>query len=305
MSIRKHTAKNGTTSYGVRINRGAGGMEWVGTYPTAQAGQGSPSASALAHGPACASSLTCADWAARFLARYSRERKDSSVRHRPLRAQALHSPTSATGRSTRSPASRRSTGPSASRPRRMPVVITLMNAALDAELIDRNPFRGLQRATRGRSDDAPPTTEELDRIVQACAVHGAYAAQMRALVLFAAYTRHAARRAVRARAGRRRPRRDAHRRAPPALPRPRRPAEVEQAAPDRAHPAGARGARAAAAPGRARVPAPSRAGGSRSRRSRATGASCSPPPGSSSTSTSRRSTGPCTTCTSSSGCRRG
>ena len=68
------------------------------------------------------------------------------------------------------------------------MVITLMNAALDAELIDRNPFRGLQRPTRGRSDDAPPTTEELDRIVQACAVHGSYAAQMRALVLFAAYS---------------------------------------------------------------------------------------------------------------------
>jgi integrase len=73
-------------------------------------------------------------------------------------------------------------------PSKLPIVVTLFGAAVDAELIERNPFRGLGRRTRGRSQQHPPTEEELSSLLAACAVHGWYAPQMRALITFAAYT---------------------------------------------------------------------------------------------------------------------
>jgi integrase len=71
---------------------------------------------------------------------------------------------------------------------RIPVVVTLFNAAVDAELIERNPFRGLSRRTRGRSDEHPPTEEEMNRLVAGCSALGWYGPQMRALLIFAAYS---------------------------------------------------------------------------------------------------------------------
>lgn len=61
-------------------------------------------------------------------------------------------------------------------PSKLPPVITAMNAAVDAELIERNPFRGLSRRSRGRADDHPPTPDELTVILDACSVLGDYAA---------------------------------------------------------------------------------------------------------------------------------
>jgi integrase len=54
--------------------------------------------------------------------------------------------------------------------------------------VDRNPFRGLSHRSRsrGRSDEHPPTEDELTRLLDACEVHGWYAPQMRALITFAA-----------------------------------------------------------------------------------------------------------------------
>jgi integrase len=63
-----------------------------------------------------------------------------------------------------------------------------LGAAVDAELIERNPFRGLGRRTKGRSEQHPPTEDELSHLLDACAVHGSYAPQMRAFVTFAAYS---------------------------------------------------------------------------------------------------------------------
>ena len=67
-------------------------------------------------------------------------------------------------------------------------MVTLFGMAVDTELIERNPFRGLGRRTRGRSDERPPTEEELSELLDACAVHGWYEPQMRSLITFAAYT---------------------------------------------------------------------------------------------------------------------
>jgi integrase len=60
--------------------------------------------------------------------------------------------------------------------------------SLEPPLEDRDPFRRLTHRSRGRSDQHPPTEDELSRLLDACAVHGWYAPTMRALVTFAAYT---------------------------------------------------------------------------------------------------------------------
>jgi hypothetical protein len=108
--------------------------------------------------------LTCGEWAERFLARYRRYCKDSSY---DTAKSALARFTDDFGN-----------GPIVSITRleaidwaewvaayRLPVVVTLFNAAVDAELIERNPFGGLSCRTRGRSDEHPPTKEQMDRLV--------------------------------------------------------------------------------------------------------------------------------------------
>lgn len=131
--------------------------------------------------------MTCREWADRFLARYRREHKASSYGtiqqslsrfldefgDRPVgsvsRIEAMDW-AQATPRSV------------------IPAAVTLFNAAVDAELIDRSPFRGLGKRTRGRSDLAPPTDAELDKLLDSCSVLGWYADQMRSLIRFAAHT---------------------------------------------------------------------------------------------------------------------
>jgi integrase len=71
---------------------------------------------------------------------------------------------------------------------KVPIVVTLFELAVSEERIGRNPFRGLSRRTRGRRDDHPPTAEELDALLEACDVLKDYAARMRALLIFAAYS---------------------------------------------------------------------------------------------------------------------
>jgi integrase len=70
----------------------------------------------------------------------------------------------------------------------VPIVVTLFNAAMEDELVDRNPFRGLGRRGKGRADMAPPTEEELEQLRDACSALADYAPTMRALITFAAYT---------------------------------------------------------------------------------------------------------------------
>lgn len=51
-----------------------------------------------------------------------------------------------------------------------------------------SPARGLsEKRTKGRSEDKPPTEEEFQRLIDACAVHGDYEQMMRATFLFAAF----------------------------------------------------------------------------------------------------------------------
>jgi integrase len=66
--------------------------------------------------------------------------------------------------------------------------VTMFNAAVDDELIERNPFRKLAERTRGRADEIPPTEKELQALLDACDALGDYADQMRNLITFQTYT---------------------------------------------------------------------------------------------------------------------
>jgi integrase len=186
MAIRTHTAKNGRKSYGVVVNRGAK-KEWVGSFSSRREAR-QAEAKALANPKPAATNMTVAEWVERFLARYERERKDSSY---GTARSALQRFVADFGDRRLNSISRHEAMEWAERvpPSRVPMAVTAMGAAVDRELLERNPFRGLShRRTRGRADQAPPTDTELGQLLDACRVHGDYAAQMRNLVVFAAYS---------------------------------------------------------------------------------------------------------------------
>jgi integrase len=69
-------------------------------------------------------------------------------------------------------------------------VVTLYNHAIDDDDIPlpRNPFRKLSRRSKGRSEQAPPTEAEFQRLLDSCSALGDYQHMMRALTKFAAFT---------------------------------------------------------------------------------------------------------------------
>ena len=131
--------------------------------------------------------MTCDVWVERYLAHYERKYKDSSsdtargALRRFLTDFGGRPLPSITRMEALDWAERVPAGVAA-------VVVTCMNAAVDAELLERNPFRGLGRRGRGRAEQAPPTEEEFERLLAACATLGSYAPQMRSLIVFAAYS---------------------------------------------------------------------------------------------------------------------
>jgi integrase len=187
MAIRTHASKTGRKTYGVLVHR-SGGKEWIGTFPTMREAR-QAEAKALADPKRSTESVTVAEWVEKFLARYEREHKDSS--YDTARA-ALRHFVADFGERPIGSITRLEAIEWADRvpPSRVPVVVTCMNAAVDRELIERNPFRGLSHRvkSRGRADEHPPTHEELGQLLDACHVHGDYAPQMRNLIAFAAYS---------------------------------------------------------------------------------------------------------------------
>jgi integrase len=174
--------------YAGRVYLGHGKRHWVGRFDTKRERD---AAVARAKVELCrrrdSSALTCGEWAERFLARYRRDRKDSSY---DTAKSALALFIDDFGDRPIVSITRLEAMDWAERVAayRLPVVVTLFNAAVDAELIERNPFRGLSRRTRGRSDEHPPTREEMDLLIAGCSALGWYAPQMRALLIFAAYS---------------------------------------------------------------------------------------------------------------------
>jgi integrase len=131
--------------------------------------------------------ITCAGFVDQYLARYERERKDSS--YDTARSSLARFKADFGSRMLASVARHEAIEWAESvPPSRVPIVVTLFNVAVDQELVNRNPFRGLGHRTRGRRDEHPPTADEFDRLLAGCAALGDYAPQMQALLIFGAYT---------------------------------------------------------------------------------------------------------------------
>jgi integrase len=188
MSTKQRTRK----TYVGRVYLGGGRKgrryKWVGRFPTKKARDDAVAAARVELQRAAPSGdLTCSEWAERFLTRYRREHKESS--YDAARSGLRRFLADFGDRLLRS-INRPEAMDWADRvpPSSVPTVVTLFGAAVDAELIDRNPFRRLTHRSRGRSDHHPPTEDELSLLLDACSIHGWYAATMRSLITFAAYT---------------------------------------------------------------------------------------------------------------------
>jgi hypothetical protein len=166
MSARHRTRK----TYTGRVYLGDGQYHWVGRFPTKKARDDAVAAARVELRQGVPEAITVGHWAETFLARYRREHKQSSYNttERGLRgflADFADRPLRSISRAEvmmwadRQPASR------------LPSARTMFAAAVDAELLERNPFRGLVRLSRGRSDDSPPTPEELSALLDSCSVH--------------------------------------------------------------------------------------------------------------------------------------
>lgn len=187
------SAKKRSWSGRVFIGRGEHGKQqfhWVGRFPTKRE-RDNAVAKARTERPweaREADTITCAEWVERYLDRYARTSKASSLDtarnalkgfraeygHRPV---ASITPVEAEDWAQTVPASYTSH------------IVAMLNYAKRMQIIAANPFDGLGGARgRGRADENPPTVEEIDRLLDACDTLGGYAQQMRALITFAAYT---------------------------------------------------------------------------------------------------------------------
>jgi len=140
---------------------------------------------------------TCDEYVDRYLAEYERIRKDSSFVTQRERLGRFRQDFA--GRSLAIPRAEakdwingegRWASKGAVRASCVPAVVTLYNHAIDEDdlPLERNPFRGLGKRTKGRSDEAPPTEEEFGGLLAACSTLGEYAQTMRALILFGTFT---------------------------------------------------------------------------------------------------------------------
>jgi integrase len=171
---------------------------WIGRFPTRRERDDAVAEARVALRLGGSPTLpTCDAYVDRYLVEYERTRKDSSYVTQRERLRRFRSDFA--GRSldvSRAEAKDwvagegrwAAKGPAPARC--VPPVVTLYNHAIDEDdlPLERNPFRGLGRRTRGRADQAPPTEDEFSRLLAGCSALGEYAQTMRALVLFATFT---------------------------------------------------------------------------------------------------------------------
>lgn len=179
MILKRKTSK-GKVRYGVRVDR-AGEQVWIGTFATLGEAR---TAEAKARTGAPRSRITCDVYADHWLAGYTARRKSSSADTaesalRKFKADWKGIPLAAVTRMEAENWARKNQW-------RVPTVVTMFNAAVDAELIPRNYFAGLSHKGRGRRDNTPLTVVEVERLAAiAQRLHGPH---MRAFVVFAAYS---------------------------------------------------------------------------------------------------------------------
>lgn len=179
MIIRRKTA-SGKTRYGVRVDRN-GKQEWIGTFATLGEAR---TADTNARAAAPRTKMTCDEYTDHWLEGYLGRAKGSSydTAASALRKFKVDWAGIALSTVTRMEAERWARKNNW----RMPVVVTVFNAAVEADLIARNPFAGLSHKGPGRRHNKPLTVAEVDRLAAiAERLHGQ---TMRAFVLFAAYS---------------------------------------------------------------------------------------------------------------------
>jgi integrase len=134
-----------------------------------------------------AETITCDEWADRWLAKVEREQKASSLGTarqalKAFRAEFGHRPI---GSIDDVEAEDWILGVP---PSSVPPTVTAFNYAVKMRVIGHNPFAGKGTRPRGRADKAPPTEKEFQALLDACDVLGGYGPQMRALVDFGSLT---------------------------------------------------------------------------------------------------------------------
>jgi integrase len=184
--IRPHTGKDGTKTYGVRIHRGEGRYEWLGTFPTRREARRAEADALLRRRKQ--PRVTLDEIVERFLAEYERTRKASTVGHARDATRVLLRDFSGTlvDRIDRHDAER------FAREHEwvLPVTVTLFNYAQRHGLIESSPFAGLSRKrSPGRRDLEPLTVDEVEQLgAAAAAAHGWYGPTFQALIIFGAYS---------------------------------------------------------------------------------------------------------------------
>jgi integrase len=138
-------------------------------------------------------SLTCDEWADRYLARYERlvekrERKVSSLGTARGSLQSFRATFGSREVGSIEPVEAEDWAQTVP-PSAVPQVVAMFNYAKRMRVIAHNPFDGLGGGSgRGRADEAPPTLKELQALRDGCAALGAYGPQMRDLIDFASLT---------------------------------------------------------------------------------------------------------------------
>ena len=133
-------------------------------------------------------SMTCNEWADRYLARYERQNKASSL---DTAARSLKAFRTAFGDRQMSDITHVEAEDWAQTvsPYAVPQAVAMFGYAKRMRVIEHNPFDGLGGGRgKGRSEQDPPTVKELEQLRQACSVLGEYGPQMRDLLDFAALT---------------------------------------------------------------------------------------------------------------------
>jgi integrase len=173
-----------------RIYIGNGQYKWIGRYPTKREANHAKAEALIAHkaGRTDAGSMTVQAFADRFLHDYQRDHKESSYMTAASQLQPFLREFG--GRDLRSLT--RTEAKDWARDAKqswLPTVVTLLNVAVEDDLLEKNPFRGLARRSPGRGELAPPSEEDVERLLEACSVLGSeYGPRFRAFVVFAMHS---------------------------------------------------------------------------------------------------------------------
>lgn len=181
MTIIRRKTRTGKTRYAVKLDRPGRRQEWLGTYDTIAEARKVEAKARLGAGPRA---MTCDRYAEHWLEGYEGRVKQSSY---DTAASALAKfiadfrgiPLAQLDRVQAEKWARKNAW-------RVPVVVTVLNAAVEARQIDRNPFRGLSRKGPGRRDVAPLTAPEVDELARIA--HRLHGQGLASFVSFTAYT---------------------------------------------------------------------------------------------------------------------